>query len=274
MIEGIVLAQETPNFREAGTGRSVVCLHCNAASAAQWGGLMVLLAPRFRVLAPDLWSAGLSPRWPGTRRRTLDDEVDLIEPLLDMAGPGTVLVGHSHGAAVALRAALRRRKFFRALVLYEPTLFSLVDQATPAPNDADGIRLAAEAAGQRMDQGDADGAARHFIDYWNGAGSWDRTPPGRQPAIASSMTDVRDWAHALFHDRATASDFAALHLPVLYMTGGRSPASARAVSRILTRVLPGVRTREFPGLGHMGPIDDPGSVNAAVERFLADLDAG
>jgi pimeloyl-ACP methyl ester carboxylesterase len=235
---------------------------------------MVLLAPRYRVLAADLWGAGLSPRWPGARPRTLDDEVDLLEPLLALAGPGTVLVGHSHGAAVALRAALRRPRQFRALALYEPTLFSLVDQASPAPNDVDGIRIAAEAAGQRMDRGDADGAARHFIDYWKGAGTWDATPPGRQQPIARSMSDVRDWAYALFNDPASAKDFASLRMPVLYMTGGRSPASSLAVARILTRVLPGVRTREFPGLGHMGPIDDPGSVNAAVERFLADLDAG
>ena len=48
--------------------------------------------------------------------------------------PGTILVGHSYGAAVALIAALACPERVRALVLYEPTLFSLVDADAPPPN--------------------------------------------------------------------------------------------------------------------------------------------
>ena len=261
-----------PNFREAGAGPGVVCLHSNAATAAQWGGLMVLLAPRYRVLAPDLWGAGASPAWREDRPRSLDDEVDLIEPVLESAGPGAVLVGHSHGAAVALRAALRHPGRFRALALYEPTLFCLLDQESAAPNEADGIRLAAAAAAQCVDRNDLDGAGRAFIDFWTGAGSWDRMPASRRESIARSMADVRHWAHALFTDDATASQFAALRIPVLYMTGSDSPASARGVARILASALPLVTTRAFSGLGHMGPLADPSAINGAIERFLTQLD--
>jgi pimeloyl-ACP methyl ester carboxylesterase len=58
------------------------------------------------------------------------------------------------------------------------------------------------------------------------------------------------------------------------MTGTDTTASARGVARILTAVLPNVRVREFHGLGHMGPVQDPGAVNDAIERFLFEIDDG
>ena len=265
------LSRPEPNVREAGTGPGVVCLHCNASSAAQWGGLMALLAPRHRVLAPELYGAGRSPQWPLARPRSLSDEVDLIEPVLERAGPGAVLVGHSYGAAVALLAATRHRGRVRALALYEPTLFSLIDQESPAPNAADGIRLAAAVAAEAVDRGDPDEAAQHFIDYWSGAGTWQGTPASRRQPVAHSIRDVGSWAHALFTEPSTVQSFRALDLPVLYMTGTETTASASGVARILTAALPNVRVRKFQGLGHMGPVQDPGAVNDAIERFLFEI---
>src|SRR5438093_13405294 len=90
-----------PFFREAGTGSGVVCIHSNASTSGQWRGLMDLLAPKFRVLAPDSYDSGKSPPWPSDRIIHLRDEVALIEPVLTSAGSPLALVGHSYGAQVA-----------------------------------------------------------------------------------------------------------------------------------------------------------------------------
>ena len=79
---------------------------------------------------------------------------------------------------------------------------------------------------------------------------------------------VRGWAHALVHESTPLARFAALEMPVLLMAGSRSPASGRAVNRILAPALRNVQLREFPELGHMGPITHPDVVNEAVEAFL------
>src|SRR5262245_33533753 len=129
-----------PFVREAGTGPGVVCLHANASTSGQWRGLMDLLAPRFRVFAPDSYDAGKSPHWPSDRVIRLRDEVGLIEPVLAKAGSPLALVGHSFGATVALIAALADPSRVRAMALYEPTLFALLDAETPPPNAAEGMR--------------------------------------------------------------------------------------------------------------------------------------
>lgn len=255
-------------FREAGSGPGVVCLHSNASASSQWRGLIDALAPRFHVLAPDAYGAGRGPAWPAGGGLRLADEVALVEPVFAKAGERFALVGHSYGGAIAFVAAARRPERVRALVVYEPTLFALIDQASAPPNDADGIKEAVAAASAALAAGDPDRAAGCFIDYWMGAGAWARTPEARKPAIAASVANIRGWAEALLNEPATLATFGALDLPVLYLMGRDSPASARGVGRLLTRALRRVEVGEFDGLGHMGPITHPERVNAAIVDFL------
>jgi pimeloyl-ACP methyl ester carboxylesterase len=263
-----------PHVREAGAGPGVVCLHSNASNSAQWRALMDSLAPTHRVLAPDLYGAGKSPDWHSDRVITLADEAVLIEPVLQRAGSPLVLVGHSHGAALALRIAVENPRRVRALALYEPTLFSLIEADGPAPNEADGIRDAVSAAARALDAGDPDAAAGHFIDYWTGPGSWDATPEARRPPIAASIRSVRRWAHALMTEPTPLTAFGALDMPILLMTGELSTVAAHGVARRLGQVLQHATRIEFPGLGHMGPITDALRVNAEIARFLQEHSAG
>ena len=257
-----------PYFREAGAGPGVVCLHSNASTSGQWRGLMDLLAPKFHVLAPDSYGSGKSPEWPSDRFITLRDEVALIEPALSKAGTPLAMVGHSYGAAIALVAALANPGRVRALALYEPTFFSLIDAEAPAPNDADGIRNAVMRSAAALDSGDRDTAARHFIDYWMGEGAWQQTPEPRKPAIAASVANVRGWAHALMTESTPLAAFRSLDIPVLYMVGKRSTVSAHGVARLLISALPRVEVVEFEKLGHMGPVTHPEPVNEMVRKFL------
>ena len=257
-----------PFVRTAGAGPGVVCLHSNASSSTQWRALMDQLAPGFHVLAPDSYGSGKSPEWPSDRVIGLRDEVALIEPVLAQAGTPLALVGHSYGGAVALIAALAHPGRVRALALYEPTLFALLDAESPPPNPADGIRHAVAQAAAALDTGDTDAAARHFIDYWMGAGSWQQTPPPRRAPIADSVKNVRRWAHALMTEPTPLAAFRALDIPVLCMVGKRSTVSAHGVTRLLMAVLPRVEVLEFDGLGHMGPVTHPEPVNAAIAAFL------
>jgi pimeloyl-ACP methyl ester carboxylesterase len=262
------VAPSLPFHREAGQGPAVVCIHCNASSSSQWRPLMDRLAPRHRVLAPDIHGAGRGPAWPADRTLTLHDEVALLEPLFAHVGPPFVLVGHSYGGAVALLAALKRPERVRALVLYEPTLFSLVDAAMPAPNAVDGIRRTVARAAAALRDGDRGAAAEAFIDYWMGTGAWATKSASHRTAIEVAIENVQGWGQALLHETTPLAAFRVLDMPVLLMQGSETPASARAVAALLAQTLPRVETLTFDGLGHMGPITHPAEVDRAIEDFL------
>lgn len=255
-------------FREAGAGPGVVCIHANASSSSQWRGLMDLLAPKFHVLAPDTYGAGKSPPRPRGRRTSLRDEVALLDPVFARAGDGFSLVGHSYGGGVALVGAVIHRQRLRAIALYEPSLFALVERESPSPNDVDGIRNIVVASVAALERGDAPAAARSFIDFWMGPGSFDRMPERVQAASAESVRDIQDWKDALFDEPTSPAALAELDVPALLMVGSKSPRSSRAVAERLADVLPQAETVELEGLGHMGPVTHPDKVNEVLVRFL------
>lgn len=257
-----------PYFREAGSGPGVVCIHCNASSASQWRPLMDRLAPGWHVMAPDTHGAGRGPAWPTDRMLELRDEVDLLESVFAHAGAPFALVGHSYGGAVALLAALRHRERVHALVLYEPTLFALIDAASPPPNAADGIRKTVALSAAALAASDPNAAAKTFIDYWMGAGAWSAKPAAQQKAIAAAIVHVAGWGAALFGETTPLAALQTLEMPVLLMLGSETTLAARAVALLLARSLPRVELVHLDGLGHMGPVTDPQRVDAVIEDFL------
>jgi pimeloyl-ACP methyl ester carboxylesterase len=254
--------------REAGAGSAVVCLHASASSSAQWRPLMESLAERFRTLAVDLYGSGKSPAWPDDRPLALADEVTLLAPVLAAAGTRIHVVGHSYGGAVALAAALADPGRVASLVVFEPVLFSVLlaeDPTQAAAREIAAVRSDTEAA---MERGALEISAARFVDYWMGAGSWARMPESRCASVAAAMRAVKGEWQATFMDPTPLSAFAALDVPVLYITGSESPASSRGVARLLTRTLPRVTVVEIEGVGHMAPVTHPERVNALIESHL------
>ena len=258
-----------PYVREAGHGPAVVCLHSNASSSSQWRALMERLSPGHRVVAIDSIGAGKSPSWRDGPGPTLGDEAAFIEPVLSEIAAPFFLVGHSYGAAVALMAALARPERVRALVIYEPPLIALLEAEAPGQAAARELIDAAADAAASIAAGDRPAAARRFIDYWMGPGTWDRMPESRQAPIAAAMDPIAHWARALASEPTPLAAFRALDMPVLCLAGGSSPASSRGVTRLLVEALPDVTAIECAGLGHMGPVTHPDVVNEAIAAFIA-----
>lgn len=257
-----------PFFREQGSGDGVVCLHSNASTSSQWRSLADLLSDRFRVIAADGYGAGKSPEWPTDISLRLEDEMNLLGAVLQRAGDPFHLVGHSYGAAVAMKTAIMYPQRVRSIVIYEPTLFHLVVEGDPLCSPAEGIWRVASEAAKAVERGDNLAAAECFIDYWMGNGTWAGMPPARQAAVAGSMRNVKGWRDALFAETIPSSAFGSLDVPVLYMWGENSPESSLSVARVMKDTLPRLTIAPQPGLGHMGPITHPELVNAQIAEFL------
>src|SRR5437764_14294957 len=87
----------------AGEGERLVLVHGLGGAASNWVALAPLLLPGRRVLVPELPGHGGSAPLPGTPG--LEAYAESLCVLLEREG-ASALVGHSFGAAVALRLAV------------------------------------------------------------------------------------------------------------------------------------------------------------------------
>jgi pimeloyl-ACP methyl ester carboxylesterase len=245
----------------------VLCFHSFASSARQYRALAQRLAGAFVVEALDLYGHGERAGWPGERRFTLGDEAAPFEALLP-EHPPVHLVGHSYGAAVALRVAATNRTRVRSLALYEPAIWGTLAELCPADPATLEIQAVRDETIRFLDTGRLEAAAELFIDYWAGAGAWAAMPAERRPRLLASIRSLRDGWLASFVERWTIAALRSLDIPTLLMTGTRSTAAARRAIALLRDSLPRARVLELEGLGHLGPITHAERVEPAVENFL------
>lgn len=257
--------------RRSRTRPVVICLHCSGSSGRQWARFAERLDQRATVLTPDLLGYGDGAAWQPEEPLTLDDEVDALLPMLDDAGDGVHLIGHSFGAGVALQLARRQPQSVRSLTLYEPVRFALLLASPDREVRAVGDRIL-EVGGRirtTVLDGEPLAGGAQFVDYWSGPGTWQRLPENRRAALAVRMPKVADEFDALFRDPVPLAAYARLNVPVHLMVGERTLAPPRQVARLLGSTLPAVSVSVLPGLGHMGPVTHPDEVLAAMLPFLA-----
>ena len=103
-------------YLAAGAGQPLVLVHGLGGSATNWCELAPLLAPKYRLLIPDLPGHGGSE--PLAAVSGLQPYADRVAAVMEREGiPSAPVVGHSLGGLVVLRLALRRPEAVPAIVL-------------------------------------------------------------------------------------------------------------------------------------------------------------
>jgi pimeloyl-ACP methyl ester carboxylesterase len=98
---------------------TVLCIHGLGSAAVSWKRFAENLSSDHRVLAVDLPGHGRTPR--AGRSASVQANSALLEAVLEHVGPA-VLVGHSMGAALAVRQAAARPDHVRGVVLVAPPM--------------------------------------------------------------------------------------------------------------------------------------------------------
>lgn len=246
----------------------VVLLHSSAASARQWDALAERLRPDFDVRAIDLHGHGRRAAWPHGRPLSLDDEAALVLPVLERAGR-VHLVGHSYGGAVAMYLAARYPERVRSLAVFEPVLFRLLADLDPQGAATREVLAVFDGIGVHLSTGQLVEAARTFVDYWSGPGTWGYLPREQQQHLAARMPSVSQQFHVVCRQSLPSAQVEGLALPVLCLSGARTTAAAARVAGLLRALLPGADHVTLPGMGHMGPITHAAAVNDGLAAFLA-----
>lgn len=241
----------------------VVLLHSSQSASSQWRELIQQLAGRYAIIAVDLLGYGQAPAAQQTACFRLANEVPRVEAALQalQVTEPVILVGHSYGAALALKLAADEQFPIAKLALYEPVAFHILPEDSPGMVE---IREVSDA----MHGKDAEVCTRTFVDYWNQPGYFDALPAKIQGLMVKQATKVALDFDALLNEPLTASNYQRISQPVLLMTGEFSRRSAKAVAKALAAVLP-QRTLKQVAAGHMAPLTHPAEVNPLIIDFIA-----
>ena len=238
-------------------------LHGTGASGHSWRALMDLLAPHATVVVPDLPGHGFSGPLPHT---TLPRMAAALAALAEaLALPPTVLIGHSAGAALAVRAALDGRLAPIQIVGMNAALLPF--EGLPGRVFGPLARLMARqdwvpwlfarrardpAAVQRLVA-----ATGSTIDA-HGLALYARLM--RSPAhVAGALAMMADWdLHALWQQ------LPGLRVPLALLVGAQDGTVAPAQAQRVRLRLPATRVQLLPGLGHLAHEEAPQRVLQAL----------
>ncbi|MEC9154020.1 MAG: alpha/beta hydrolase [Pseudomonadota bacterium] len=258
------------NFVTQGVGPAVILLHAGGSSSAQWRKTAAALEESFRLIMPDFIGYGRTDNWIGPEPPSHDDQANMIAALVEQECDGPIhIVAHSFGGAVAARLVLSRPDLLRRLVLIEPVLTPLLNLAGRQDVFAE-YRNLAETFIDNARSGREVSAWRYFIDYRNGAGSWDNLSDEARERFLAGTNQVVETYLANLANPTTLEDCRTIVAPTLIVCGEKTTEPDRIVTEILYRELPNGRYHILPGAEHMSPLTHPDIVAAAVRGHLKD----
>ncbi len=241
------------------TGRGdrplAILLHCSGGNPRQWRKLVDRLGPGTAVLAPDLLGTPARASWHGREAFSLAAEAEPILAAIDGHDGPVHLVGHSYGGGLALHIAASRPGRISSLSLYEPSVFHLLKVLG---REARAALQEIELVAAQIRRGLVDGAYRRaacaFVDYWNGAGSFDSLRPEQQRELVGYVWKAALDFHALIEEPTPLLVYCGFDFPVLFAHGEHAPKPTRLLSEKLSALIPGAQLEVIAGAGHMGPL--------------------
>lgn len=241
----------------------VLALHGSASTSLLWQGTADYLRGRYQVIAPDL------PGYGNASRRASRDIPNVAGVILGSMAEPMHLVGHGHGAAVALEIALLRPELVKSLTLIEPALFHLLRDGDPS-DLALFIELAsmADQLATMATASSPTAGMRAYVDFWHGAGAWRRSSESLRQELELHAEQLgRDLA-AVLAATWPASRCRELVCPTLVMMALESPITSLRVTEMVAEAVPGARLAIVPDAGHMALLTDPHIVNPMIAAHL------
>jgi pimeloyl-ACP methyl ester carboxylesterase len=259
-----------------GDGPALLLAHATGFHGLVWQPLASHLPGR-RCWAPDLRGHG-DASTPPDRGFEWQGFADDVLAIVDRFGWRDVAaVGHSKGGADLLLAEQRRPGTFRALYLFEPVVIP------PGHSTPDGMEhpLAERALRRRRTFDSYEAALENFsskppLDVLDPAAltayvrhGFAQREDGTVELKCAPADEAQVYRMGAAHDAFDHLERVAC--PVVVARGDSTDFGPGAFAPAIVEALPRGRLRDFPGLGHFGPLERPDEVAASVARFLDEV---
>ncbi|SBT42176.1 Pimeloyl-ACP methyl ester carboxylesterase [Micromonospora auratinigra] len=255
-------------LHSTGSGPDVVLVHGGGVTIDAYRRLVVRLADRFTVHRYN--RRGRADAAPRREPYTVEQEIEDLDAVLAHTGARQV-VGHSYGAFVALRAAMRLP--LGRVVAYDTPLrldghglpLDFLDPTEAALRAGDlpramalvGAALNPQDPAGRLPLGVRTAICRLFL----------RTPIGRTMGDLLPMT-LHETRQIQAYE-GPAAQYAGVTAEVLLASGAKAATWYAETDEALAGVLPRARTLRIPGCGHNGIAAAPPRLVDPIAAFLA-----
>ncbi len=254
------------HYLNAGGGDPpLVLLHAFPLNAGMWDEQIAALAPRWRVVAPDLPGFGHTPAAEGGEA-SIDGWADLVAELVPQLGLGPVVVGGlSMGGYVAFALHRRHPELVTALVLADTRAGADTPEVVQRRTDQQ----------QKVSAGKTD----EVLDAMVGTLLSEQTRQERPDVVeraralmATTPPATIITALEVMKNRVDATAaLGAITVPVLVVVGEHDVPSPPAVAQEMAEALPDARLETLPGAGHLSNLEVPEAFNRILGSFLAGL---
>jgi pimeloyl-ACP methyl ester carboxylesterase len=272
-----------PYFTLGGSGLPLHFLHANGYPPECYLPVITRLSEHYQV-----FSMRQRPLWPKSRPEDISDWNPLTDDFLhfldEQKTGASIIIGHSVGGIVALRAALRQPECFRALVLIDPVLFpSCVIRAWRLIRSlglAYQLHPLVRASRNRRQQ--FDDLDRLFKGYrhkpvFRFMGDLElRTYiegiacPGEHgyQLCYSAEWEKRIYVTSVWNDLDIWRNLPGLNIPLLMIRGAETDTFWASTAGEVQRKVPSARVVTIPQATHLVPLERPDQVYRAIQEFL------
>lgn len=249
-----------------GSGLPLLLLHAFPLDHSMWSG-QDELADDFRLIVPDQRGFGLSAGPPPTSIAQLADDAVAVLDAFHVAEPA-VVCGLSMGGYVAQHVAVRHPERVRALILADTRLEADTPEARAGRRDlaakVERLGAAALAAAMIPNLLARSEAARSRRERPGIEAALDRTIRATPvPTITAALT-------ALGGRPDMAEAMRGVTVPTLLVVGAEDVITPPECLERAERILARPRLFVMPQCGHLSPLEDPATFNAAVRAFLGE----
>jgi pimeloyl-ACP methyl ester carboxylesterase len=250
-----------------GEGPSLLLLHAGGSSSSQWKKVGEYLSKDRRLIAPDCIGFGGTESWPEPGALTHDLQAELVAQVLKSEAVEQIdIVGHSYGGASAVRLFLRCPQKVRSLVLIEPIMSWLLNDAGD-PLYEDSVRVAKFFIGC-VDSGRNEEGWEAFLDSRNGAGTWSRLSDKARDRFLSSTRNTKEGFISNLNNHTSLRDCHSINVQTTIVCGAETTAPDRRTTELLKDVISDAAYHVIPGAAHMSPFTHPAEVAHIIATHL------
>jgi pimeloyl-ACP methyl ester carboxylesterase len=270
-----------------GVGPQLHFLHANGYPPACYLPLLTLLRQHYSIS-----SMHLRPLWPGSKPNEIGSWNPLTDDLRLFLDENKLIpvigAGHSIGAIVTLRTALRNPNYFRALILIDPVLFSpqfiatwnlvktlgletrlhpLISSTLKRRNKFDDLeQLFTSYRNKKIFRYFSDDALRNYI-----SGIVKENQNGGFELAYSPEWEARIYYTGVWRDMDLWWGLPNLKVPTIIIRGAETDTFLKKTANHVQHIRPSTKIVTIEKSTHLVPLEQPQETNQFIQEFLKEV---